>query len=354
MQQGTVRLLLAIFVAYSHFPGSSLPINLGVSAVIGFYFLAGYLMSASYTRLVSRPAPIRKFYVDRFLRIFPCFFIIFIMTLLYSSISTAIDFRESSVFFEFFIIPQNYFFIFNFTSDVVPPAWSLGAELQWYLLLPFYFLIPNNIKIILLLIFILGQSFVFLPNLFGIFEFYYNDSCRIIATPKCFAASDLFGYRLLIFVSIPFMIGHLFHDQKSYKINSTVISLCYLYFIIIFVILSSLRQDYWVPTIDVLVGYVFIIPLSIGSLSIENKYILLNKNTDRWVGKFAYPIFLSHFLSMWVANDITNNIVVLSKCYIIIVWINTLLISIMLVLMQELVDKFRYRIRETDNVISSH
>lgn len=345
MQQGTLRLLLAIFVAYSHFPGANLPINLGVSSVVGFYFLAGYLMSASYSRLVAHPSPIKKFYTDRVLRIFPAFLLVFLATLIYSTFSNKLDFSDSKVIYELFIIPQNYHFILEFTSDVVPPAWSLGAEIQWYLLLPAYFIVPNKWKLILLLTFVIGQTFVFIPNFLGTFGFYFNDSCRIINTAKCYAASDLLGYRLLVFISIPFMLGHLLQNEKLHKINKYIVAVTYLYYILVMVLASVIRNDHWVPSIEVLTGYIFVIPLIYNSLSIKNENKLMPDPVDRIIGNFSYPIFLSHFLAMWISADILDYYPKFHELEIILCWFFTMFISFILVIFQNFVDKLRYSIR---------
>ena len=47
---GILRFILAMLVLLSHIPGLGMPLNPGVSAVILFYFISGYLMGRSYRR----------------------------------------------------------------------------------------------------------------------------------------------------------------------------------------------------------------------------------------------------------------------------------------------------------------
>lgn len=69
---GILRFILAMLVLLSHIPGLGMPLNPGVSAVILFYFISGYLMGRSYRRFQQHSQqPIRDFYLDRLLKLMP-------------------------------------------------------------------------------------------------------------------------------------------------------------------------------------------------------------------------------------------------------------------------------------------
>ena len=69
---GSLRFVLAYLVFLTHFPSSGLKLSLGITAVIIFYFISGYLMMKSYLRFKAFSAsPIKSFYVDRCIKIFP-------------------------------------------------------------------------------------------------------------------------------------------------------------------------------------------------------------------------------------------------------------------------------------------
>lgn len=69
---GIVRFVLAVLVLLSHIPGLGMPLNPGVSAVILFYFISGYLMARSYLRFQQHSAqPSRDFYMGRLLKLMP-------------------------------------------------------------------------------------------------------------------------------------------------------------------------------------------------------------------------------------------------------------------------------------------
>ena len=119
------------------------------------------------------------------------------------------DFRQTNLVGEFLLIPQNYHFVStNLTNHMIDPAWSLGAEFQWYLLVPLIAFISNFMKWVLLITILSGQILVFSLHMLGI----SNDSCSFLPPAlfdSCFPLSDLLGYRLLVFASAAFLLGHI-------------------------------------------------------------------------------------------------------------------------------------------------
>lgn len=69
---GIMRFTLALLVLLSHANGTGFKLNLGITAVIVFYFISGYLMQRSYERFLTHSRnPTRDFYLDRLLKLFP-------------------------------------------------------------------------------------------------------------------------------------------------------------------------------------------------------------------------------------------------------------------------------------------
>src|SRR6476620_1859951 len=91
------------------------------------------------------------FYADRALRLLPHYLVIVFVTLAWF-VSTGnhteylrrdpgiLDIVENLL-----IVPMNYY-MFNRSDDfaLVPPSWSLGAEVQFYLVLPFILLFSRS------------------------------------------------------------------------------------------------------------------------------------------------------------------------------------------------------------------
>src|SRR5690606_1409329 len=124
-----------------------MPLNPGVSAVILFYFISGYLMGRSYNRFQLHSAyPARDFYLDRLLKLMPQYTVIVAVTFLLIHwlgpaqqtlfLDQAIE--PIKVVLNFALLPANYVFEpFSISAmlphPIVPPAWSLSSEFHFYL-----------------------------------------------------------------------------------------------------------------------------------------------------------------------------------------------------------------------------
>ncbi len=86
--------------------------------------------------------PIVKFYIARFLRIYPLYIFIFIFTVLFlNSIGTPLPTPSTNEGWKVFILANIAILGIPWLNDgnwlAIPPAWSLAAELQFYLAAPF-------------------------------------------------------------------------------------------------------------------------------------------------------------------------------------------------------------------------
>jgi peptidoglycan/LPS O-acetylase OafA/YrhL len=157
---GTWRLVLAWMVVANHTTGLgdiSNHLEIGKVAVATFFFISGFLMPLTFDthyRSYGTLTGSRKFYVNRFLRIYPIYWLSLAVTLL------AVRFygptlMEHATTHEELTHPSTYLsnllllglnqtkawggdFRFN------PPAWTLDVELQYYLLVPFILLLAAS------------------------------------------------------------------------------------------------------------------------------------------------------------------------------------------------------------------
>ncbi len=133
---GAYRLILACFVALSHFGLVVSGFNPGQWAVVSFYVLSGFLMERQFLKL-STSGECRHFYLDRLLRIYP----LFITVVLLSSLLTLPSFYDLAINCTLF--PLNYTdFSRKIMSTNIPilvgPSWSLACEACFYLLVPLF------------------------------------------------------------------------------------------------------------------------------------------------------------------------------------------------------------------------
>jgi peptidoglycan/LPS O-acetylase OafA/YrhL len=223
----------------------------------------------------------RAFYMDRALRILPQYLCYASLTLAWhlsigtnsyhlSHAPTASDLVNNLL-----VVPLNYY-MFNGSDHytLIPPAWSLGAEIQFYLLAPFIMFWPKRMLVIGLLS--LG---VYLTALSGAIN------------------SDWFGYRLLPGTLFFFLLGacmEKLHRQKQtiHSIAMTLgIALLSMATIWILQNRGNLHQPH---NFETLLGLI---------IGIAMLCALAAQPRNRWddlAGDISYGVFLNHFLIMWV------------------------------------------------------
>jgi len=284
---GYLRFFLAFLVLLSHADIRFYGLNPGVIAVVIFYILAGYVVSRLYEEIIPNTKyKIFYFYKDRLWRIFPLYLYTLTLTMLFLMATSYGNpsFEPLKILANLCIIPLNYYMYVDVTilKDpnwwLIPPAWSLGTELQAYLLLPFV-LTCKKVKYaavsMSLLVYTLANASVL--------------------------NADYFAYRLIVGVFFIFIVGT--SIQKAHSKNSKKLS----------------RFDWHFPTLlwvsVLLLGAVFWITHTLGAAYAKETLtgllvgipliVTLSKNNyklpfDKHLGALSYGIFLSHFLAMWL------------------------------------------------------
>jgi peptidoglycan/LPS O-acetylase OafA/YrhL len=250
-------------------------LNIGVIAVVMFYILAGYVVSYIYSLYQNYTLFIR----DRIKRIFPLYLFMLGLTTLFLLITDFANphFTLFNIFTNLTILPLNYYMLIDnaILSTphwwLIPPAWSLGTELQAYILLPFILLYPKIKYISISISFI-----IYLLSAFALIQ------------------PDYFGYRLIVGVLFIFILGVSIRDKrgidKAFLLLVWVVTLILLYFHI------DNKAYIKETSISMLIG----IPL-IYTLSITKIKLPLNS----FFGSLSYAIFLSHFLAIWIVDYLT-------------------------------------------------
>jgi peptidoglycan/LPS O-acetylase OafA/YrhL len=278
---GTLRLLLAVLVAVSHAGMHLRGLNPGVVAVIGFYLISGYVMAGLIRRHYAQPRGAPAFYLDRAIRLLPQYLFYVAITLAWHLYSRADNYFLSrfpsplDILNNLAVVPLNYY-MFNGSDryTLIPPAWSLGAEAQFYLLAPLVLLWPKR----LLAMGLLGLG-VYGAALAG------------------FLNSDWFGYRLLPGVLLFFLLGaylqHLHHQQQRTRalgVTALVVALAALTIGLLHHN-GTLRQPY---NLETLLG------LLLGIVALQLLATCARSDWDDLAGDLSYGVFLNHFLIIWV------------------------------------------------------
>lgn len=276
---GFVRLFLAALVLISHMAYTFWGLNPGVWAVVIFYLLAGQVV-ASLWQKAPLDQRLKWFLRDRALRILPVYFVslLVVVALWFFGLLQDNYFlsAQSSVpgwLANFSIVPLSYF-MYNGTDTFtfLPPAWSLGVELQFYLLVPLLLShrrLARWVFVVSLLIFIMAQV--------GVLH------------------SDHFGYRLLPGVLWVFLCGMALSATRllpRYLLLGVWLSCCVY---ATYLLIDFKLQPY---LLEVALGFVIGLPLVyIGTVYKPNskRYHYY----QRLAGAYSYPVFLIHLPLIW-------------------------------------------------------
>lgn len=285
---GYLRFILAFFVLISHVEIRIFNMNPGVTAVVIFYLLAGHVVSRLWdTVLPKGRRRLWFFYRDRIMRIMPMYLYITGLTLVFLVLTGYGD-PHYSVFKllgNLLVVPVNYYMVLDTTilSDpswaLIPTAWSLGAELQAYVLLPLA----------------LGSKRLG-PAMAGASFVVYLLACVNVLHP------DYFGYRLLPGVFFMFMTGawiqraHTSHSGlKSFHL--LVPWLLWLLFIGLFLAFFRHNLFIFAYTKETFLGMLLGIPLVFFGCRTKIQLPL-----NALLGSLSYGMFLAHFLVIWALD----------------------------------------------------
>jgi peptidoglycan/LPS O-acetylase OafA/YrhL len=284
---GYLRFILAIMVVLSHTGVSFFTLSPGVTAVVVFYILAGFVVSHIYNDILPNTNyKLLHFYKDRLLRIFPLYIYVSVLTLIFITLTSYSNpsYTLTAVVGNALIIPLNYFMYADFTilKDLsapwclIPPAWSLGTELQAYLLLA------------------LGIRF-------KLFNYFFIILSLVIYTIANLSIlhPDYFGYRFIIGVYFIFAAGVAL--QRASTSASQRYTLIFIYATILIIAAVFTIKNSFSPTYtrETLIGLLVGIPLVYGVSKVKQKLPL-----NALLGSLSYGIFLSHFLSFWILDYI--------------------------------------------------
>jgi len=301
---GLLRLFLAYMVLLSHAGVRIATYNGGVMAVIVFYLISGYVMAGLVQRHYARPERVPLFYADRVLRLFPQYLTYAGAALAwYLWTHTPTEFLTRNPTWldlvnNLTVIPLNFFMYDGSDAfTLIPPGWSLGAELQFYLLAPLMLLWPR-----------VGAALAAV-------------SLTVQAAALHGALNtDWYGYRLLAGVLWVFALGMLmFHAQHRRPAWATALAWAApVLAALVFLYLRRLGLHSAPYHQEVLIGWGAGVPL----LHWAGRF--RGRRLDALAGDVSYGVFLNHFLLLWLLFPAPNRtplqLIVLALCSFALSW----------------------------------
>lgn len=288
---GYLRFVLAFFVLISHVNIRIFNMNPGVTAVVIFYLLAGHVVAHLWDNVLpDGPGRLTRFYRDRVLRIMPLYLYVIALTLLFL-VLTGYGNPEYSVFKllgNFLVIPVNYYMVVDTTilTDpdwaLIPVAWSLGAELQAYLILPLI-LVSVRWKTVL----ITGSFIVYMLANAGVLQ------------------PDYFGYRLIPGVFFMFAAGACI-QRTGPRSRHLADRFDRVFPLVLWLVIISLFWAFSTGSLfgpgytrETFLGLIFGIPLVFFG---SRTRVRLPFNA--LLGSLSYGVFLAHFLVIWFLDNL--------------------------------------------------
>ncbi|RNC86882.1 MAG: acyltransferase [Winogradskyella sp.] len=276
---GILRTLLAINVMLLHI--FSVP-SLGNYSVSFFFILSGFLMTyISHNTYGYNYKGFKLFWVNRVLRLFPVYWFIFALTILFILVFPKATSTVKAVFIPTSILEwlSNITMIFpeivphRFSPRVVPTSWALTNELL------FYFLISLGISKTRF------RTLIWVGLSIGYYIFTY-----------IFYDIPTYRYSAVFASSLPFSLGALLfwiidlYKPKAYRFSYVI----YIYILFIINAIVTFYMSSLVREISIYINMILAMVLIYCLFNISSDKKL--RNFDKKIGMYSYPIYLSHYL----------------------------------------------------------
>lgn len=337
---GILRFVLAMLVLLSHIPGMGMPLNPGITSVILFYFISGYLMGRSYQRFQRHSStPVRDFYADRLLKLMPQYTAVVVLTFLLihwlgpaqHTFLMNQSVEPLKVVLNLALLPANYVFApFSIEAllphPIIPPAWSLSTEFHFYLLLP--------------MILLLGRwGFLAIFTIAGAIQI------AAMFHGSGIFNSDNFGYRFIFGVLVFFLAG-LAYGRREHIFYRNIVRLYLAAYLCMLLIVAPSLGLYANPRVqELLFGACLAIPMLSAAVQIQRPEAWL-KRADDLLGRLAYPIFISHFFVFLCSEKLLGLTPLQGGArYVLAVVAGSLITSLLLIRLQAQVESYRIRRR---------
>jgi len=301
---GGFRLLLAIFVALSHFGFTFAGFNPGQWSVICFYTLSGILMDRQFKKFSISKNSSWLFYLDRFMRVYPLYFVVLMLTCWNNHITWKVLVPN------LLLLPLHYNGVLITVPPLVNPAWSLACEVHFYFFVPFLVLTTTKtLRLLLISSLLLFIASPFLPF------------------------SNFWGYLGFPGVFFTFATGMLINRRDFVFVKAAGVALT------VALIIFGLEKYFLGVRSGININVCFGYLMAIASITLLDQYSP-RWTADKILGYFSYPLFLCHGL---VASVLESVYFISSP---VLLLLTSLLFAAILVLTVEIpFDWIRYRVR---------
>ena len=278
---GTLRLTLAVLVGLSHAGVTVFGFNPGVGSVVVFFLISGFVTSAL---LAPEGRTAGGFYVERLVRLMPTYWtVLAIACAIWWTLAPTSHFvsRAPGVVdwvANLTVVPLDfYMWSGQDLFTLIAPGWSLGLEMQFYLVAPLVLRLPR-------------PGFVAVAVLSA--GLYLCVNLRLL--PDAGLDADVWGYRLLPGVLFIFLTGSALQRANAGRGGLWVVAGVWV--LGLGVMAACARRPELVAPFNVETAF----GLSLGLPVMGVLARLKRRHWDDGLATLAYPFFLLHFPVIWI------------------------------------------------------
>lgn len=292
----SIAIIMVIIVHISqlyHFKNSILKLvfDYGQMGVQLFFIASAYTLCLSAEKRKDDLFPISSFYIRRFFRIFPIYYlgiiIYFFLNLYFKDIS------KYSTFNIFANLSFTHGMIPSANNTIVPGGWSIGTEMLFYLFFPFLykFMLRGNMIIKAMIMIVVCYLIVIISDVD--------------------VKNNSFSYFNIILQMPVFLIGILYYKyEKKMNLLNAIILFCIFTFISLY--LWKIEKFLFIP---------FISGLSFCGLIKILEKTFLNLKLFQKLGIVSYSLYITHFiLAFYLLQPLSS---FLEMCFYILITIST-------------------------------
>jgi peptidoglycan/LPS O-acetylase OafA/YrhL len=308
-----IRGLAIILVISFHYLGFIPVFSFGWCGVDLFFVLSGYLITSRLIALQEQKNHLKKFYINRALRILPLYYgTLIIFYLGFTLLVKKANFHLFDFYYEnwvsFALFFQNWSLIFyNGPKEIfLDHFWSLAVEEQFYIVWPFFLLRFRQKKffyklvLVIIILIIITRTFLYIqyPGAFDYKYLFYNTFCRM----------DAF-----------FIGGCLFLFQKNNKAKQFNVY----YFTALLLIISGIYftgnangNNPFLSTIGFTLIAIAFAGLIYAASSNSSKVlsIIFNYRWLKFTGKISYGLYIFHWIVLRALEPRIEKLLTRSEC----------------------------------------
>jgi len=275
---GGFRLVLAVVVVMFHLGFRPFGLWMGISAVVAFYMISGYAMSALWQRCYA-DGDVVAFCLDRWLRLYPQY-------IAFCAISAVLAFGFGIKLVSFTRGEPSWITAVSHISMVllclaalipaisqftlIPQGWSLGTEMAFYLLFPaIQSRVATTIAILVSLVVFTVASLGYIDPP-PVYAFYLPPGCLFV-----------------------FLIGALIQRDDLPLLTCTVTLYAMIVGLLVTVGKFSISFNR-----EILIGVV------VSLIAVSTLTKLKGGTIDAFLGDLSYGVYLSHYISLSIVNHV--------------------------------------------------